>query len=149
MIPLMLWYSHDQSEGDVARTHEELDAILDKVAALSGPDWPALAEVTLLENTKGPMLGPGFLLGQGAIYYSGHDYTNGNLTLGEGPRDGEPLLYMMTTSDNEFPPNSEIPVELVRRATHEFAETGVRPTCVEWQTWDRSGADTESEFPEV
>jgi hypothetical protein len=84
----------------------------------------------------------------GALLYSGSDDMDGSFTLGSGPIDGDPLLYMYMTSDNEFPPNSEIPVELVRRAVHEFADTGRRPTCVAWQTWDRPDATTESEYPE-
>ena len=148
MNPLLLWYSNDQAQGDVAATHEDLDRVLDKVAALAGPDWPAAAEVTLADDENGPVLYPGFHLTLGAAYYSGEDDPGPYYTLGNGRSDGEPLLYMMATSDNAMPPNSEIPVELVRRAVHEFADTGRRPTCLAWQTWDRPGATTESEYPE-
>ena len=42
-------------------------------------------------------------------------------------------LYMQGTSADEFPPDSEIPVEMVRRAVHEFAETYRRPSEIPWQ----------------
>jgi hypothetical protein len=148
MIPLKLWYSREQTAGDVAETPVELTAALDRIAALSGPDWPALATVTPVGTKFGPVLYVGFHVRNGALLYSGSDDMDGSFTLGSGPTDGDPLLYMYMTSDNEFPPNSEIPAELVRRAVHEFADTGRRPTCVAWQTWDRPDATTESEYPE-
>jgi hypothetical protein len=56
---------------------------------------------------------------------------------------------MYTTSDCETPPNGEIPAALVRQAAHEFADTGLRPTCIDWQTWERVNADSGSEWPET
>ena len=149
MIPLELWYSHDQTEGDVARTHDELDAALDRIAALSRLDWPALATVHQTGNKFGPLLHVGLHVEQGALLYSGDDDEEGSYTAGSGTQEGDPLLYMYMTSDSEFPPNSEVPATLIRQAAHEFADTGLRPTCVQWQTWDWSGADTESEWPEL
>jgi Immunity protein Imm1 len=149
MIPLVLWYSHEQADGDVVQTSDELDAALNKVAALSRPDWPVLAEVTQLENKFGPMMYVGFHVDAGALYFTDEDNPGPYFTLGTGAQDGEPLLYMYTTADNELPPNAEIPADLVRKAAHEFANTGRRPTSVEWQTWDRTDATTESEFPEI
>jgi hypothetical protein len=70
MIPLELWYSHEQTEGDIARTHDELDTVLNRIAVLARSDWPA-------------------------------------------------------------------------------AETGLRPTCVPWQTWERPDATTDSEWPDL
>lgn len=149
MISLHLWYSRDQGkDGDVVGTSSELDVSLDRLAALSRPDWPALATVTPVGSRLGPVLYVGIHVDVGALLYSGDDYPDGTFTLGEGSVDGEPLLYMYTTSANEMPPNCEIPVELVRKAAHEFADTGLRPTCVEWQTWDPP-LSTESEFPPI
>jgi hypothetical protein len=143
----MLWYAYEQTIGDIVRSHEELDAAIDRVAALAGPDWPALAEVTQLENKFGPVLYLGMHLDQGALAYAGNHQRV--YTLGEGTQDGEPILYMYTTSDNEFPPNSEVPAALIRQAAHEFADTGQRPTCVEWQVWEREFADSGSDWPDL
>jgi immunity protein Imm1 of predicted polymorphic toxin system len=145
--PLTVWYSHDQEDGDLATTPEQLDASLDRIAALSGPDWPALATVTQVGTRFGPVLYVGFHLDRGALLYAGLDAPDSSYTKGEGSAEGEPLLYMYMTSDNEFPPNSEVSAALVRQAAHEFADTGERPTCVEWQTWEPEIADSGSEWP--
>jgi hypothetical protein len=146
MIPLILWYSHDQTEGDVARNQDELDAALDRLAALSGPEWPALATVSPLGERFGPVLYVGFHEEQGALMWGGD--TEAEYTLGQGSPDGEPLLYMYMTSADEFPSNAEIPAGIIRRAVHEFAETGQRPTCVDWQKWDEVRLDTGSDWPQ-
>jgi hypothetical protein len=137
MIPLTLWYSNDQVDGDVVRTHEELDAGIDRVAALAGQDWPALAEVTQLDDDPAaPMLYLGLHVDKGAIMYP--EPTRRVYTAGAPTGTGETMLYMQGTADCEFPASAEVPVQLVRQAAHEFAETGVRPTCVNWQTWNRA-----------
>ncbi len=129
MIPLELWYSFDQTEGDVARTHEELDAALDRLAAVSDSRWAALATVSEVDNVPGPLPYAGFHADMDALMYPSRPERA--YTRGEGTPDGEPLLYMQGHSDNEFPPNSEIPAVLIRQAVHEFADTGERPTGVE------------------
>jgi hypothetical protein len=147
VIPLELWYSHEQTEGDIARTHDELDAALDRIAALSGPDWPAVATVHQAGHRFGPLLYVGFHEEVGALMYP--EIDSRAYTVGEGTQDGDPILYMYTTSDSEFPPNAEVPAALIRQAAHEFADTGLRPTCVPWQTWERPDATTDSEWPDL
>jgi hypothetical protein len=140
MISLTLWYSsdeidHDQTDGDIVRTHEQLDRALDRVAALSRENWPVLAQITQTDDLRGPMLYAGFHVDQGAILFPNRAAGGRFYTVGVGMPDGEPLLYMYDTSDNEFPPNSEISAELIRQAVHEFADSGGQPTCVDWQLW--------------
>jgi hypothetical protein len=149
MIPLTLWYSRAQVSGDIASTHAELDAVIDRIAALARPEWPALAEVTRSVNKLGSMLYLGLHGDRGALLYGGAGETHRLYTLGDGAQDGDPLLYMQGTSDTEFPPNAEISVALVRQATHEFADTGAQPTCVAWQVWEREPADSGSEYPDL
>jgi hypothetical protein len=148
MIPLTLWYAREQEAGDRAETPAELDSALDRIAALSGPGWPALATVTPAGARFGPVLYVGFHEQNGALLYSGEDDADGSFTRGAGSITGEPLLYMNMESDNEFPPNSELPADRIRQAVHEFANTGRRPTCVDWQTWGRPDATTDSEWPD-
>lgn len=151
MTPLTLWYSPEHTDGDIARDHRELDAALDRVAALSGPEWPALATVHETGNRFGPVLYVGFHQDRGALMYTTPEEPLRAYTRAEGNQHGEPLLYMYTTSDCEFPPNAELPAALIRQAAHEFADTGGRPTCVPWQNWARPEADveSESEWPEL
>jgi hypothetical protein len=145
MIPLQLWYSLDQTEGDVAREHEDLDAALDRVAAISDSEWAALAEVTQHADKFAAMLYVGFRTDMGALMYPGDQDHEETYTRGAGAPNHEPILYMQCNSDNEFPSNSEVPAALIRQAVHEFADTGLRPTCVEWQTWNPVAVDSGSE----
>jgi hypothetical protein len=135
VIALEWWYSNSQQEGHVTRTSAEVDAMLDTLAGIAREDWPALAEVTRAEVTDfdAPALHVGLHVGRGVLLYTGPDDENGSFSRGDGPADGEPILYMQGTSADEFPPDSEIPVEIVRRAVHEFAETYRRPSDVPWQ----------------
>jgi hypothetical protein len=139
VISLTWWHSHGQREGDVTTTPAELDAMLDKLAAMSLEHWPVLADVFYTEDIGrdprsmvGPLFTVGMHLDKGVIRYSDSPRT-AYYTKGDGPADDEPILYMYMTSDNEYPSNSEIPADLVRKAAHEYAETGRRPTCVDWQ----------------
>jgi Immunity protein Imm1 len=119
----------------VTTTHDEIDMILDNLVALSREDWPAAAEVTEagVDDLTAAELYVGFHVDRGALLYSGPDNLDGSFSQGDGPTNGKPILYMVGHSDNEFPPDSEIPIDVVRRAVHEFAETGLRPTDVAWQ----------------
>jgi Immunity protein Imm1 len=98
-----------------------------------------------IARVMGSMLHLGLHLKQGAIAWAGDSQRE--YTIGEGSTDGEPLLYMLGTSDCEFPPNAEVLATLIRQAVHEFAETGQRPTCMQWQTWDRVLEDPTADWP--
>jgi hypothetical protein len=149
VITLTVWYSHDQTgDGDLVHHGAELDAALDRVAALSDTEWPALATISRPNDQASPALYVGFHGDQGALLFvsveGGREFSRG-----PGDADGEPLLYMYMTSPDDFPPNAEVPVALIRQAAHEFANTGQRPTCVQWQTWERPDVETESEWPDL
>jgi hypothetical protein len=135
MIELEWWYAAGQEAGDVTRTPAEVDAILDTLARMSRDDWPALAEVTQADvaDRRAAMMYVGVHGDLGALMYSGPDDRTGSYSLGGASTEGTPILYMSGESDNEFPPNCEIPVVMVRQAAHEFAATGQRPTDVPWQ----------------
>jgi hypothetical protein len=72
VIDLTWWYSHDQAEGDVTRTPAEVDGVLDRLAALSRSDWPALAEVTRAQgDLQGPLLYVGLHVDLGTLRFQG------------------------------------------------------------------------------
>jgi hypothetical protein len=147
-LTMALWYVHGQTDdGDVVHDASELDGALDRVAALSSENWAALATMTRINEPIKSVLYVGIHGDLGALLYASVD-DGREFSRGQGSSDGEPLLYMYMTSADEFPSNAEISVEVVRRAAHEFAETGQRPTCLEWQTWDRVLDDTESDWPD-
>ncbi|HEX4725133.1 MAG TPA: Imm1 family immunity protein [Pseudonocardiaceae bacterium] len=68
-----------------------------------------------------------------ALLYVGPDDPDGSFSLGDGGNEGEPILYMLGLHDTEFPPNAEIGTDAARRAVHEFADTGRRPTNPQWR----------------
>jgi hypothetical protein len=136
VIALEWWYSADQREGGrITRTTAEVDAVLDTLAEIAGEDWPALAEVTQAEVTdrRAAMMYVGLHGELGALMYSGPDHREGSCSNGDAPVDGEPIGYMMGLSHTEMPADSEIPVDVVRRAVHEFAENPRRPDGVPWR----------------
>jgi hypothetical protein len=136
VIALEWWYSADQRAGGrITRTTAEVDAVLDTLAEIAREDWPALAEVTQVEATDrgAAMMYVGLHGELGALTYSGPDNREGSFSHGDAAADGEPIGYMMGLSHTEMPANCEIPAEVVRRAVHEFAETGQRPVDVPWR----------------
>ncbi|HEX5406852.1 MAG TPA: Imm1 family immunity protein [Pseudonocardiaceae bacterium] len=143
MTPLELWYSHDQAEGRHRHHSREAGQHPRQGRGACRTGLACRRRSDTGSGRQSPVLYPGFHLELGAVYYSGRDARGPYYTRGEGQPGGSPLVYMYATSDNELPSNSEIPVELVRQAVHEFADTGRRPTCVSWQTWDRPNATTE------
>jgi hypothetical protein len=143
---LTAWYSLGQGEsGHVIHDGAELDAMLDHVTHLARADWPVLS--TLSRAAAGPVLYVGFHGPVGTLLHAslenGRQFSRGQA----GDRNDEPILYMYMTSADEFPANSEIPVDLVRRAAHYFAETEGRLPEVVWQEWTPTGSDSGSEFP--
>jgi hypothetical protein len=141
VIALYWVYSNNPDDHTVTRTHDEIDTMLDKLAGMSREDWPASAEVTEygVNDLRAAELLVGFHVDRGALAYSGPDNKDGSFSQGDGPADGDSINYMLGESDDEFPPNAEIPLDVVRRAVHEFAETGRRPEDVPWQTIRGSG----------
>ena len=138
MIDLLWVYSNDPEDWIVTRTHAEIDTMLDKIATLSREDWPAAAQVTEasvdpVADFNAPEMYVGFHVDRGALLYVGPDDPDGSFSVGDGPDKGEPILYMLGLHDTEFPPNAEIDNDVVRRAAHEFADTGRRPTNPQWR----------------
>ncbi len=89
MIPLELWYSLERTEGDIASTHEELDATLDRFAAISDSQWAALAEVTQHADKFASMWYVGFHADMSALMYPSR--PDRVYTRGHGLPDGEPF----------------------------------------------------------
>jgi hypothetical protein len=69
----------------------------------------------------------------GALRYMGGDGTY--FTKGQASGEKE-VIYYYTGSDREFPADSEIPINEVRKALKEFLESGgERPGSPEWHDW--------------
>ena len=131
MIPLSIWYAHDQDGAFVASTSEEVDAALDRVAGLAETGGCVATVVPL--GSERPVLYVGLNGDVGALCFTNADETWWSV----GRADGGVLVYDWQQNVFEFPASGEIPAGEVRRAVREFAETGSRPLCVSWQEWER------------
>lgn len=138
-MALEVWFDEEQDVGRTVRTPDELDAVLREIAELSTDEWPVLAQLVFTEDGRpahwSPTFDIGFRRDVGVLFFA--DSQHGYYSKGAGPAVGEPLLYMYMSSDTEFPPNAEVPTDLVRQAAHEVMSTRQRPTCVEWQARSR------------
>ncbi|MEW1721395.1 Imm1 family immunity protein [Streptomyces sp. NPDC093109] len=122
---------------ELLRTAEEVDVLIDSL--LEGSVHENLAQVHSLERELMPsgypdhelLVGVNGDLQMGLLAYLDSD---GNVvTLGSSDSHSKSVYYIQGYVA-EFPANSEISVDLVRRATKEFLSSGGRrPTCVKWQ----------------
>lgn len=129
-------FTAEHSRPAVATTHEQIDAVFDELLAAGSGN--SLAELHMRER---PLLPSGFYdhalwvavnpaAEVGALQYLGPDFA-GYAGGGESPRDE--VFYYFIGRAHDFAQDSDIPLDVVRQAVHEFASTfGERPTCVEW-----------------
>jgi hypothetical protein len=116
---------------------EDVDALIDEL--LTGPVHENMATLYSLDRPLMPsgqadhqlLVGVDRELRVGLV---GFMDAGGNV-ITVGPPDGRlEVVYYCTGEITEFPGPSEIPIDLVRRATKEFLTSGgQRPTCVRWQ----------------
>ncbi|SFS80466.1 Imm1 family immunity protein [Saccharopolyspora flava] len=92
---------------------------------------------------------PGLLVGvngdRGVLVWS-HPGLGESLVAVNGTNT-EVVWYGFGSEENDFPPNTELPLAVVMAAAAEFLRTGRRPTNVEWcdedDAWDRRCATAE------
>ncbi|GLZ28264.1 hypothetical protein Lesp02_04540 [Lentzea sp. NBRC 105346] len=134
MVALEAWFDRDADDPAIVRTAEELDTLLDTVAA-----WPRPSTVQLLiaDDLGRAVLDVGLdgTHGRGVLYYSGPEWPDACASQGTDTATPSPIYYYMG-SDTEYPPTAEIPLADVLRAAHEYMTTGgERPTGIKWQPW--------------
>ncbi|GAA1252949.1 hypothetical protein GCM10009676_44940 [Prauserella halophila] len=134
MVALDAWYDHDGPTR--VTTAAELDAVLDTVAAMSGPTLVAFNAADDPASAGLLNVGLDAERGVGVVHHAGRG--RGYFSLGEAS-NVDTMLYYYMGSDTEFPPQSEIPVADVRRAAHEYFVNGALPASViRWQRDERS-----------
>ncbi|WP_433271780.1 Imm1 family immunity protein [Actinosynnema sp. CS-041913] len=139
MVDLEAWYDEEQDDAVTVRTPGELDAVLDTVAAWDGRIIVHLKPARPVDmNMRRRTLDVGVhgKADRGALVYNAPDGrwfskaasdTNAN--------QDERILYYYMNSDTEYPADAEIPLDVVRRAAHEYLTMeGQRPTASTWQT---------------
>jgi hypothetical protein len=131
---LHAWYDEKSDDPAVVTTAEELDAVLDAVAALDGPTLVQLfsggddAEVDLTVGLHGD---------RGVLRFASNDaedafYSRNSTEPFPLPAWGVVRYYYMS-NDADYPDDAELPAEMVRAAAHEFARTaGQRPSNLSW-----------------
>jgi hypothetical protein len=139
VVALTASFDVDSDESTTVETAAELDAVLDTVAGWEGriivhlriarPAEPAMRRFALYVGVFGDAA-------QGALIYSSPSGLSfSKATPGPEWSTADPILYYYMNSDTEYPVDSEIPLDVVRRAAHEFMATGgQRPSGPAWQS---------------
>lgn len=132
MVALEVWYDVDSDEATFVQTHEELDAVLEHAMS-----WgrPVIVQLLIADDLMRAVIDLGFdrTRDRGVIYFAGDEAPDGVSTQGSESVDPSPIYYYMT-SDTEFPATAEIPLAAVRKAAHEYMDTGgARPSGLTWQ----------------
>ncbi|ONI83185.1 hypothetical protein ALI144C_16955 [Actinosynnema sp. ALI-1.44] len=130
----------------IVQTESELRDALDEFARFSQAA-PMLAQVSPDVDKPLTALTVGMHGARGVLYYAGADSADGVYSKGDGPEDGQELLYYYMDSDTPFPANSEIPAEAVRTAAQEFMSAGQCPSVVQWQPRPVPTGPDESQWP--
>ncbi|MFC6087890.1 Imm1 family immunity protein [Saccharothrix lopnurensis] len=134
MVDLEAWYDVNRDDPAIIRTPAELDAVLDAVTEWDGR---IIVDLFVAGDLKRPNLNVGVngRSGHGALYYAESQdawFSAGQSGPGENPV--ERLLYYYMNASTEFPGDCEIPLDVVRRAAHEYMTTGgQRPTAPTWK----------------
>jgi hypothetical protein len=120
----------------------EVDAVLDAMQAAG--DWNHSAlELTCRElplsasglPNHNMLVGVDHQEPVGAIYYFGEDVDDVYFTRSTHAAADDEVIYGYMGNERFFPRDSEVPIDLIRRAVKEFLATARRPTCVSWQPW--------------
>ncbi len=135
MVDLTAWYDQEQADGETLSTPGDLDRVLD---VLTGREGRFLAALSIAGEPAGPSLEVGVNSAEqlGSLNYAKGWEENWFSTNSPGspqPHE-EHILYYYMMSDTEYPADCEIPLDVVRRAAHEFMRTGgERPSEPQWR----------------
>lgn len=130
------WYDSNASGATTVTTAEDLDRVLDAIAAMEGP---TLAELYTDGDPDKSSLEIGLDGERASLRYLGDDAPNGAYSKGGtfAPPPGGEVLYYYMRNPREYPADAEIPVEVARKAAHDFFSSGGRrPSGVAWTIQD-------------
>jgi hypothetical protein len=104
----------------VIRTHDELDAVVERVLADSRDDAvPSMIQVGVEQDRRAPVLEVGLGVDRGFVYYLSRD---GGWTSGDRSLTGF-VVYDYMANRREIPASVEIPIDGVRRRLRDFMTT--------------------------
>lgn len=99
--------------------------MLDQVRAAYAEKWPALVEVSLVDDWD-HLLNVGVRGDVGVLFWSGKELPRGWYSKGEDTGRSEELTYYCMGNSREFPADAEVPLAVVKSAVREFLERTVR-----------------------
>jgi hypothetical protein len=143
VVEAEVWYdqapANDFHPGDptirVANT-VELDELINRVREETREHrCPASIPMKIVGNERDPVLEVGLGRDKGCIQHIADDAGR---TIGDGEPDAA-VEYVYLGSLGEVPADSEVPIDIVRRALHEFLTTGRRPSVV--RDYDQASSD--------
>jgi hypothetical protein len=135
MTELLVYYD-PRHEPALVASPEDLRALLERIQ--TDPEYqeiPTLAEIA--EDAGQQVL----QIGLGRAGYSvllWFDLDSGEALVSDGVETDEAPAYDFGGTWDELENRSAIPVEAALRAAHEFAETGAKPTTIEWRNRELS-----------
>ncbi|MFD4642981.1 Imm1 family immunity protein [Lentzea sp. NPDC058436] len=149
-LTLEFWYYAGMNRADepvLARSESDLDRVLADLlqqgvqphpTQIAAQELPTFGILDLPDRMFKMDLDPESTIG--ALHYYGPDpnsetgeswswasVSNEEITL------WPPVLYIDKQNPTLFPPRSALTLETIKKALHEFHQTGTRPTCIQWQ----------------
>ncbi|MEJ3658583.1 Imm1 family immunity protein [Actinomycetes bacterium KLBMP 9759] len=139
---LAAWYDNHTEAPITVTTAAELDVVLEEVAT-AGP--LQMAQLITNGDIHEPHLFVGLNGDRGTLRYSSNDagilYSR-NTGVPFALPDWGAVIYYFERADFQYPDDSEIPVDEVRQAAHDFlASGGARPGGVTWAREERPAID--------
>ncbi|MFC6093929.1 Imm1 family immunity protein [Saccharothrix lopnurensis] len=139
MVALTASFDADSEQATTVETAAELDAVLDTVAGWEGRIIVQLRIARPVDTTArrlGLYVGVHGTAGTGTLLHtSPAGVVFSKATPGPDWIPAERILYYYLNNDTEYPQDSEIPLDTVRSATHEYMNNGGhRPDGPTWQS---------------
>ncbi len=135
MGSLDVFYLHEHEDAPITvATAAEVDSLIERVRAESPRTAPILMDIHLSGDPFTQGLDVGVRDDSGIVRYSGGKWPRGVISVGSDVSRTAEVAYFYMGNWRGFPPNSELPLALVRQAIKEFMDTnGERPECIRWQ----------------
>jgi hypothetical protein len=132
MVALTAWYDPDEDEPITVNSRDDLEALLDRaIADSTDAAVPPLIQLSRRDPEGWAILQVGLNDQRGIIT---HTDGSGGAISSNGDSDGQNVNYDYMGHLRDVPANAEIPIQLVRKAAHEYLDSaGKRPACVNWQ----------------
>jgi hypothetical protein len=126
-FPTVQW-SEEVPPVEVA-TGEQLDQLLDRLAANARPDFPISVRLKIHLREADILLG----LPESFVYINELEPRRDHLSLGDPKAEGVVTFYLLGAHHTEFERSCLIPLDTARRVLREFFKTGRRSDLVKWR----------------